>query len=95
MVLGLAKDFLIEGNETFEELNSNKSLFKDIEKIRKVAGHRMGMGDVTGKVLPKFALLSSSDQLGKIRSRYFTPYSASSNTRSYWIIMCSFQLFNS
>ena len=75
MVLALAKDFLIEGNETFEELNSNKSLFEDIEKIRKVAGHRMGMGDVTGKVLPKFALLSKSDQLGKIRSRYFTPYS--------------------
>ena len=39
---------------------------KKIEKIRKIAAMKMGMGDVTGKVLPKFALLSESKDLGKI-----------------------------
>ena len=75
MVLALAKDFLIKGNETFKELNENKTLFKKIEKIRKIAAMKMGMGDIIGKVLPKFALLSQSKDLGKITSRYFTPYS--------------------
>ena len=75
MILALAKDFAIKGNETYEELNLNRDLFKRIEKIRKIAAIQMGMGDVTGKVLPKFALLSSSTKSGKIRSRYFTPYS--------------------
>ena len=57
----------------YQELNINKDLFIKIEKIRRIAAFKMGMGDVTGKVLPKFALLSSSDKAGKIRSRYFTP----------------------
>mgnify|MGYP001173359974 CR=1 FL=1 len=75
MVLALAKDFSIKGNESYEELNLNRDLFKRIEEIRKTAALKMGMGDVTGKVLPKFALLSSSNKAGKITSRYFTPYS--------------------
>ena len=75
MVLALAKDFSIQGKEGFEELNKNKALFIKIEKIRKIAAQKMGMGDVTGKVLPKLALLSSSDRQGKIISRYFTPFS--------------------
>ena len=75
IVLALANDFLIRGDETFEELNTNKALFKKIEKVRKIAAIKMGMGDVSGKVLPKFALLSRSNNLGNIRSRYFTPYS--------------------
>ena len=75
MVLALAEDFLIKGNETYEELNFNKDLFIKIEKTRRIAALKMGLGDVTGKVLPKFALLSSSNKAGKIRSRYFTPFS--------------------
>ncbi len=75
MVLAQAIDFSIKGNEGFEELNGNKDLFIKIEKIRLIAAQKMGMGNVTGKVLPKFALLSSVNDMGKIRSRYFTPYS--------------------
>ena len=33
----------------------------------------MGMGDVSGKVIPKFALLSKPLNGGTITSRYFTP----------------------
>ena len=75
MVLGQAKDFLINGDETSNKLSENTALFRKIESIRKIAAIRMGMGDVSGKVLPKFALLSSVNIEGKIRSRYFTPFS--------------------
>ncbi len=75
MVLGQAKDFLINGDEDSKKLNENKTLFERIEDVRKIAGIKMGMGDVTGKVLPKFALLSSVNKGGNIRSRYFTPFS--------------------
>ena len=34
----------------------------------------MGLGDVSGKVIPKFALLSKPLNGGTITSRYFTPY---------------------
>ena len=75
MVLGYAKDFFVRGTETSNDLNNNKSLLNKIERIRKISAIKMGMGDVKGKVLPKFALLSKSNQKGSIVSRYFTPYS--------------------
>mgnify|MGYP006148824997 FL=1 len=73
IVMAKAKDFGIEGNETSLVLNSNKNLLKNIEEIRLLAGLEMGMGNVNGKVLPKFALLSKPLQGGTITSRYFTP----------------------
>ena len=73
MVMANAIDFGIKGNESSVELNSNESLLKKIEKIRLLAASKMGMGDVSGKVLPKFALLSKPLNGGSITSRYFTP----------------------
>ena len=73
MVMANAIDFGIKGNETSLQLNSNESLLKKIEKIRLLAALKMGMGDVSGKVLPKFALLSQPLNEGSITSRYFTP----------------------
>jgi 4-oxalomesaconate tautomerase len=73
MVMANAIDFGIKGNETSLQLNSNESLLKKIEKIRLLAALKMGMGDVSGKVLPKFALLSQPLNGGSITSRYFTP----------------------
>ena len=51
IVLALAKDFSIEGNETFTpiQLNKNTKLLSKIEKIRKLAAFRDRMGDVGGK----------------------------------------------
>ena len=73
MVMANAIDFGIKGNETSLQLNSNESLLKKIEKIRLLAALKMGMGDVSGKVLPKVALLSQPLNGGSITSRYFTP----------------------
>ena len=75
MIICDAKDFNIIGNESSKELNRNKQLFDKIEKIRLLAGNKMGMGDVQGKVLPKVSLLSKSVNNNSIVSRYFTPYS--------------------
>ena len=74
MIICDAKDFNIIGNESSKELNHNKQLFDKIEKIRLLAGKKMGMGDVKGKVLPKVSLLSKSVNKNSIISRYFTPY---------------------
>ena len=73
MVMANAKDFGIVGNETSNDLNENKTLLKKIEEIRLSAALKMGMGDVSGKVIPKFALLSKPLNGGTITSRYFTP----------------------
>ena len=75
MIICDAKDFNVIGNESSKELNHNKQLFDKIEKIRLLAGKKMGMGDVKGKVLPKVSLLSKSVNNNSIVSRYFTPYS--------------------
>ena len=73
IVMANAYDFGITGNETSAELNSNQNLLDKIERIRLLAAIKMGMGDVSGKVLPKFALLSKPLHGGSITSRYFTP----------------------
>jgi 4-oxalomesaconate tautomerase len=36
---------------------------------------QIGLGDVSGKVIPKVALLSKAEKTGSICSRYFTPTS--------------------
>ena len=75
MMICDAKEFNILGNENSKELNNNKKLLDRIEQIRLLAGKKMGMGDVRGKVLPKVSLLSKSINKNSIISRYFTPYS--------------------
>ena len=75
MMICDAKEFNILGDENSKELNNNKKLLDKIEKIRLLAGKKMGMGDVKGKVLPKVSLLSKSINENSIVSRYFTPYS--------------------
>ncbi|MDC3096576.1 4-oxalomesaconate tautomerase, partial [Alphaproteobacteria bacterium] len=75
MIICDAKEFNILGNENSKELNNNKKLLDRIEQIRLLAGKKMEMGDVNGKVLPKVSLLSKSINKNSIVSRYFTPYS--------------------
>jgi len=73
MVMMRAKDFGLKGNETKAELDANSDLLGKIEAIRRIAGERMGLGDVSGKVIPKIGLLSEPTQGGAITSRYFVP----------------------
>ena len=49
----------------------NLDLLARLEPIRLEAGLRMGLGDVSGSVVPKLAILSGARHGGTITSRYF------------------------
>ena len=74
MVIAKAQDFGLTGLETVEELDANRDFFDKMERIRKEAGHAMGMGDVSESVTPKFGILSALDEPGHISCRYFMPW---------------------
>ena len=57
VVIGRAVDFGITGYETREALDANEALFTRMEAVRREAGRRMGLGDVSKSVAPKFALV--------------------------------------
>ncbi len=73
MVMMRARDFGLNGNETKAELDSMEDLIERLESIRLKAGELMGLGDVSGKVIPKIGLLSEPRNGGSITSRYFVP----------------------
>jgi 4-oxalomesaconate tautomerase len=62
------------GHETKQELDVDQGLLATLGRIRQQAGLLMGMGDVSGQVLPKIVLLSPPRQGGSIASRYFVPW---------------------
>lgn len=62
-----------QGNETKQQLDADVNLLARIESIRLQAAVKMGLGDATGKVLPKVSLLSKPKNGGTITSRYFVP----------------------
>ena len=61
------------GYESKTELDVDKEFFTRLEKIRLAAARLMGMGDVSGKVVPKVGLLAAPCSGGNITSRYFVP----------------------
>jgi 2-methylaconitate cis-trans-isomerase PrpF len=73
MVVARAVDFVKTGYESKAELNADTALLARMEHVRKAAGLLMGMGDVTGKVVPKFCLIAPPRHGGAITSRYFVP----------------------
>ncbi len=76
MVIASAEDFGITGHESREELDGNKALFTQIEKVRLAAAQKMGMGDCSKSVTPKFGLISAARNGGLLNVRYFMPWSA-------------------
>ena len=64
----------LSGNETTEEIDGNAKLLSKIESMRLEAGKRMGLGDVSDKVVPKVALLSKPREGGLLTSRYLMPW---------------------
>jgi 4-oxalomesaconate tautomerase len=62
------------GYESKHELDQDTELLARLERIRRQAAVRMGMGDVSDKVLPKIALLALPRHGGSITSRYFVPW---------------------
>ena len=68
-----ASDLGVTGAESPEELDANTPLLLRLESLRRVAGERMGLGDVSTSVIPKPVLVSAGDGPDSITSRYFTP----------------------
>ena len=73
MVMVRATDFGRTGHETPDEFDADAEFMAMMEAIRREAGERMGLGDVSRSVVPKFGLLSAARDGGTITSRYFTP----------------------
>lgn len=74
MMIFRAEDMGKTGYETPAELDADTEFFERMEAMRKIAGERMGLGDVTGKVIPKVAMLSKPRGEGHISARYFVPH---------------------
>lgn len=69
-----AADFGLTGYETAQELDENRAFYARMEPIRQEAGRRMGLGDVTKSVTPKFAILAAPRDGGSVTARYFMPW---------------------
>ncbi len=74
MVIARASDLGCDCCEPAEALHENAELMKTIEAIRLIAGERMGLGDVTNSVTPKFGLLAEAHDGGDAATRYFMPW---------------------
>ena len=73
MVIARAADMGKTGYESKAELDPDKDFFRKLESIRREAGERMGMGDVSQSVMPKFGILAPPKNGGHVTSRYFVP----------------------
>jgi hypothetical protein len=73
MAIMLASEIGVRGDETPEELDGNRPLMERIERVRREAGRRMGLGDVSDTVIPKPVIVSPAGKPLALRSRYFTP----------------------
>ncbi len=69
-----ADDFGLTGYETAAELDADREFYARMEPIRMEAGRRMGLGDVSKSVTPKFTLLAPPRDGGTITARYFMPW---------------------
>jgi len=74
VVMARAADLGKTGLESAKELDADHAFMARIETIRLAAARAMGMGDATGRVIPKFAILAPpATPGGSILARYFTP----------------------
>lgn len=73
MVIARAEDFGLTCQEAASELDANRDFYDRMEPIRIEAGRRMGLGDVSGSVVPKFGLLAPPVAGGTALVRYFVP----------------------
>ncbi len=73
VVMARADAFGLSGYEDAADLDTNLDFYTRMEPIRCAAGERMGMGDVSGSVTPKFAILAAPRENGAITARYFMP----------------------
>jgi 4-oxalomesaconate tautomerase len=62
------------GYESRDELNADTALKTRLEQVRLAAGRRMGLGDVSQKVVPKITLVAPPRNGGAICTRTFIPH---------------------
>ena len=74
LVFAPAAAFGKTGYEPKRALDGDREFLARLEATRRRAALLMGMGDVSGKVLPKFALVAPPAHDGDIASRYFVPW---------------------
>lgn len=73
VVLLRSDEFGVRGDETPAELEDRPGLREAVERMRRAAGPRMGLGDVTEQTVPKMILLSAPREGGAISTRAFIP----------------------
>jgi 2-methylaconitate cis-trans-isomerase PrpF len=69
-----AMDLGMTGYETPAEFSANRGFLQRLEQLRLEAGRRMGLGDVSGLVIPKPVLISPPRSGGDFTGRYFMPH---------------------
>lgn len=74
VVIARATDFGLIGYESAIELDADCKFFERMEAVRREAGERMGLGDVTQSVVPKFAVMAPPHGDGSFAARYFMPW---------------------
>ncbi len=74
VVVMLASDMGITGEETRDELDANSALKARLEEIRLAAGPLMNLGDVAEKTVPKMTMVSAPRHGGCISTRTFIPH---------------------
>lgn len=75
LVILRAEDFGKTGHETPAALDADRHFMHRLETLRRVAGARMGLGDVAHLVIPKPVLIAPSRDGGTFSARYFMPAS--------------------
>ena len=68
-----ARDIGKTGYETTTALDDDRMMFARLEAMRREAGRRMGLGDVSDSVVPKIMLVAPPQKGGTITSRYLVP----------------------
>jgi 4-oxalomesaconate tautomerase len=73
VVILLASDFGFSGEESPANVEAATAALQRIEVVRREAGERMGMGDVSDAVVPKVSLISPARNGGAIRTHNLIP----------------------
>jgi len=73
LVILRAGELGLTGRETPAVLDADRALLDRIETVRRAAGAAMGLGDVSGSVVPKPVIASEGNDADSVTSRYFTP----------------------
>ena len=74
VVVLLASDMGIRGDETREDLDANSDLKERLEAVRLAAGPLMNLDDVREKTVPKMTMVSPPTNGGCVSTRTFIPH---------------------